>query len=55
MAALDLDCCVRAFSGCEEWGLLSRCGAWASHHGGFSGCGAWAVGHMSFNGGGSGA
>ena len=30
-------CCVRAFSSCGERGLLSRCGAWASH------CGAQAL------------
>ena len=40
-------CCVRAFSTCSRWGLLSSCGTWASHHGGFSYCrtqvlGAWA-------------
>ena len=41
LAALGLHCCVWAFSGCGEWGLLfvvvhglvlvvaSRCGAWA--------------------------
>ena len=35
------------FSSCGEWGLLSSCGAWISHGGGFSRCGsglsgAWA-------------
>ena len=34
LAALGLRCCVRAFSGCGEWGLLFvvRCGAWAMEH-----------------------
>ena len=40
---------VWAFSSCGEQGLFSRCGAWASHCGGFSCCrtlilGAWASG-----------
>ena len=34
----------RLSSGCSEWGLLSRCRAWASHWGGFSCCGAQAAG-----------
>ena len=29
-------CCTRAFSGCGEQGILSRCGAEASHWSGFS-------------------
>ena len=32
------------FCSCGEWGLLSNCGAWASHCGGFS-CGSWALEH----------
>ena len=39
LAALDLCCCVRAFSSFSEWGLLSSCSARASHCSGFS-CGA---------------
>ena len=40
-------CCVKAFSTCSRRGLLSSCGTWASHQGGFSYCrtqvlGAWA-------------
>ena len=35
---------VQAFSGCGRRGLLSSCGAGASHCGGFSCCGAWALG-----------
>ena len=30
LAALGLHCYTQAFSSCEEWGLLSRCGVWAS-------------------------
>ena len=36
------------FSRCCEWGLLSSCGAQASHCGGFS-CGAQALGHGAFS------
>ena len=32
------------FSSCGEWGLLSSCGARASHRGGFSCCREWALG-----------
>ena len=39
---------ARAFSSCGKWGLLSSCGAWASHCGGFSGCGARFLGCVSF-------
>ena len=34
-----------AFSSSGEWGLLSSCGALASHCGGFSCCRAWTLGH----------
>ena len=44
LAALGLHCWARAFSSYGEWGATLRCGAWASHCGGFSCCGAWAVG-----------
>ena len=44
LAALGLRCCAWAFSSCGEWGLLFRCGAQASHCGGFSCCGAQALG-----------
>ena len=40
LAGLDLRCCAWAFSSCSEQGLLSSCGARASHCGGFSCCGA---------------
>ena len=30
-AVLGLRCCSRAFSCCGEWGILSSCGARASH------------------------
>ena len=40
LAALGLCCCSRAFS---EWGATLRCGAQASHCGGFSCCGAWGL------------
>ena len=33
-----LHCCVQAFSSCDEWELLSSCGAQASRLGGFSCC-----------------
>ena len=32
------------FSSCGNWGATLRCGARASHCGGFSCCGAWALG-----------
>ena len=38
LAPLGLCCCVRVFSSCGEQGLLSSCGAPASHCGGFSSC-----------------
>ena len=44
MAALGFRCCVQSFSSCGELGLLFRCGARASHCGGFSCCGAQALG-----------
>ena len=34
---------MRAFSSCSDWVLLSTCGAWSSHCGGFSGYGAQAL------------
>ena len=36
LTALGLRCCTQAFSSCSKRGLLFRCGAWASHCGGFS-------------------
>ena len=45
MAVLGLRCCVKAFSSCGEQGLLSGCGAPASHRGGFSCCRAQALEH----------
>ena len=38
LAALGLHCCARAFSSCREQGLLSSCGAQASHCSGCSCC-----------------
>ena len=43
LAVLGLRCCVWAFSGCSERGLLSSCGAQASR-GGFSRCRTQALG-----------
>ena len=40
---LCLCCCSQTFSSCREQGLLSRCGAWASHYSGISCCGAQAI------------
>ena len=37
------------FSSCVEWGLLSSCGVWVSHCGGFSCCGAGALGCADFS------
>ena len=37
------------FSSWGEWGLLSICGAWASHCGGFPCWGAWALGCVGFS------
>ena len=50
LAALALHCCLWAFSSFSEWGLLSSCGARASHccrvwapgRTGFRSCGTWA-------------
>ena len=46
---LGLRWCVRAFSSCSEQGLLSSCGARASHCGGFSCCRAWVLRHAGFS------
>ena len=40
--------CFAWASSCNEWGLLSSCGARASHCGGFSGCGAPVLGLAGF-------
>ena len=45
LAPLGLHCHARALASCCERGLLSSCGAWASHCGGFSCCRASALGH----------
>ena len=37
------------FSSCSNWGLLSSCGAQASHCGDFSCCRAQALGHVGFS------
>ena len=39
----------QVFSSFGEWGLLSTCGALASHYSGFSCCGPWALGYVSFS------
>ena len=46
MAVLGLRFCARAFSSCGKWGrgATVRCGARASHCGGFSCCRAQALG-----------
>ena len=44
MAVLGLCCCTPAFSSCGKCGATLRCGAWASHCGGFSCCRARALG-----------
>ena len=46
LAVLGLCCYTWAFSSCSKQGLLSSCGARASHCGGFSCCGAQALGHV---------
>ena len=45
LVALDLHCCMRAFSNCGKWGLLSSCGAGLPKCRGFSCCGTWALEH----------
>ena len=37
---LGLSCCMTASSYHTKWGLLSSCGVWTSHCGGFSCYGA---------------
>ena len=49
LAVLGLHCCVRAFSSCGFWGLLSSCSAQAFHCGGFSCCRTWTLGHEGFS------
>ena len=46
LAVLGLCYCMRTFSSCSEWVLLSSCDAWASHRGGSSCYGAQAPGLM---------
>ena len=48
LAVLGLCCCTQPFSGFREQGLLSHCGAQASHCGGFSYCGAEDLGCVGF-------
>ena len=45
LAVLGLHCCAQAVSSYSEQGLLSSCGAPASHGGGFSCYGVQALGH----------
>ena len=47
LAVLGL-CCWKGFLSFREWELLSSCGAWACHYGGFSCCRAWALGPVGF-------
>ena len=42
LAVLSLHCYMWAFSSCSEHRLLSNCGVWTSHCGGFS-CGVWVL------------
>ena len=48
MTVLGLHCCVKFFSSCGKWGLLSSCSEQTFHGSGFSYCGAWALGHAGF-------
>ena len=48
LAVLDLCCCTQPSSGFRERGLLSLCGAQASHCGGFSYCGVQDLGCAGF-------
>ena len=50
LIVLGPHCCVQIFSSYGEQGLLSSCGAQASHCGGFSCCTAWALGHVGCSG-----
>ena len=47
LAVLGLHYCVRAFSSCGWWGLVSSCGPWTSRCGGFSCCGTRALGQRA--------
>ena len=49
LVVLGLCCCMRAFSSCSKWGILSSCGVQASHCGGFFCCKAWALGCVDFS------
>ena len=49
LAMLGLCCCVWPFSGCGKWGLLTSCGAWASHCGDLSCCGVQALDSSGFS------
>ena len=46
LAALGLHYCVRAFSSCGRWGLVSSCDPWTSRCSGFS-CGTRALGRQA--------
>ena len=46
---LGLHCCTSTFSSCSMWGLLSSCGAQASHCSSSSCCRAQALGHQGFS------
>ena len=50
LAMLGFHCCTWAFFSCSKWGLLSSCGALASHCGGFSSCRVWALGEHGLSG-----
>ena len=49
LAPLALCCCIQSFSNCGEQGLLSNCGAQASHCGGLSCCRVWTLGCTGFS------
>ena len=49
LAALGLHCCTQVFSSCGKQGLLSSCGAQASHCNGVSCRRAGALGHADFS------
>ena len=49
LASVSLFCCIQAFSGCSEQGLVCSCSAQASHCGGFSCWGAQVLGCVGFS------
>ena len=43
LVVLGFHCYAEAYPSCNEWGILSHCGVWASDCIGFSCCRAWAL------------